>query len=89
MTGRRQIHLVALLALGLAIICAAPSPATTAQTAAAKTLTWRDPVPSWVDSLVDPFEYLSDNQFFNLQTLACLSAMGLVVAREIQHTERC
>jgi len=30
MTGRRQIHLVALLALGLAIIWAAPSPAMTA-----------------------------------------------------------
>lgn len=87
MTGRRQIHLVALLALGLAIIWAAPSPATTAQTATAKTLTWQDLVPTSVDALVDPFEHLSDDQFFDLQTLARLSAMGLVVAREVHTPE--
>ena len=82
MTGRRQIHLVALLALGLAIIWAAPSPAMTA-----KTLTWQDLVPTSVDALVDPFEHLSDDQFFDLQTLARLSVMGLVVAREVHTPE--
>ena len=87
MTGRRQIHLVALLALGLAIIWAAPSPATTAQTATATTLTWQDLVPTSVDALLDPFEHLSDDQFFDLQTLARLSAMGLVVAREVHTPE--
>ena len=76
MTGRRQIHLVALLALGLVTIWAAPSSATTAQTTTAKTPTWQDLVPTWVDSLVDPVEHLRDDQFFDLPTIARLSAMG-------------
>ena len=85
MTRRRQIHLVALLALGLATIWAGPSPTTTVQTATAKLLTWQDLVPTSVDGLVDTFEHLSDDQFFDSQSLARLSPMGLVVVREV-HT---
>ncbi|MEC8028702.1 MAG: hypothetical protein VX170_13615, partial [Pseudomonadota bacterium] len=44
-------------------------------------------MPTSVDALADPFEHLSDDQFFNLQTLARLSAMGLVVAREVHRPE--
>ena len=87
MTGRHQNNLVALLALDLAVSWAAPSAAMTAQTATGKTLTWQDLVPTSVDVLVDPFEHLSDDQFFDLQTLANLSAMGLVVAREVHTPE--
>ena len=87
MTGQRQIHFLPLLALGLTIFWAAPSPVTMAQTASAKTLTWQDLVPNWVDALVDPFDHLSDDQFFDLQNLASLSAMGLVMAREVHTPE--
>ena len=44
-------------------------------------------MPTSVDAIVDPFEYLSDDQFFSLQTLAHLSTMGLVVAREVHTPE--
>ena len=59
----------ALLVLDLAIIWAVLSPDMTAQTASAKTLTGQDLVQTSVDALVDPFEHLSDDQFFDLQTL--------------------
>ncbi|MGB1007610.1 MAG: DUF3299 domain-containing protein, partial [Thalassobaculaceae bacterium] len=87
MSGRRLIPLLALLAASVAVVWAAPPLAFTAHATAPKTLTWEDLVPTSVDALVDPFEHLSDDQFFELQTLARLQAMGFVEGREVHTPE--
>ena len=87
MNGRRLAPALGLLVAILAVVWMAPPQAITADAAVPKTLTWEDLVPSSVDALVDPFEHLTDDQFFDLQTLVRLRAMGFVVGREVRTPE--